>query len=107
MKVFVRLGLHSEYHGYDIFRGVAKSLEEAIDAEAFELAAWGDKVGSVMLTHDDGEDVKHTHVVFYIKESGEPTVAELEAALRLYDEHDFYDYGYYIIKSIAIYEHEI
>ena len=114
MKVYVKLALHGEYHGYDIYCGVFKTIEEAIDSEKFNLAYYGDKLGMITLRHKDEEEYAdptyakvHTHVVFYDKEYGEPTEEDFEAALKYQDEDEFYDYGYKIIRSITIEEEEL
>lgn len=106
MKIYVKLGLNSEYHGYDIYQGVFKSIDEAIDDAKFKYAALGERLGYVTHTHkhkDEG-DVEHTHVVIFNNEYGTISEEELVYALENYDEDDFFEYEYMVINCFVLEE---
>lgn len=110
MKVYVKLGLNTEYHGYDIFEGVYKTLEEAIDVTAFRWSPIGADLQHMTYTHKDEDDEQiHTHVVFFNKRNGTPTAEELKDAVEEGDEMNFYDSDncYIILESVVIEEREL
>lgn len=91
--------------------GAYTSFDEALDSEKFRYASWGNKLGCVQHAHKDDEkedDTEtHTHVVFYNRECGDISEADLMVALKYYDENEFYDWGFSVITSFVIKEIEL
>lgn len=118
MKVYINLCLHSEYHGYDIFEGVYKSFEEALDKMIFWWAPVGDKLGYVTYTHQDyeiddeiGPNPIHTHVAFFNKEDGDIITEEVFKNAVLDDNEDNLnsdsEHNYILLTTFVIEEREI
>lgn len=117
MKVYVLLDLNGEYHGYDIYLGVFKTFEDALNNRLERWSPLGSKLGYVYHTHrnypEDSKEIRqefntpHTHVVLFDKTSGVVSKKDLIAALEHNDENDFYDWGYNIYESVVIEEVEL
>ena len=106
MRVYIKLGLNSECHSYDIYQGAFKSLGEAIDSIIFEYAALGANLGYVTHshTHEDYGEAPHTHIVLFNKKGGTISEEKLIEALEYYDENTFCGDDYIIIRTFAIVE---
>ena len=116
MKVFVVLDLNSEYHGYDIFKGVYKSIADVIN-KAVEKYSQCYNVGYVTYTHKDyPEDsdeisqefnVRHTHVMIYSKEYGFVSNSTFAKAVEDEEEMFLLDRGFGVLESVVVQEYEI
>lgn len=110
MKAYIRLGLNTEYHGYDLYTGIFKSIEEAI-ANTAKWYSHVKNLGYITYTHKDEEyypaAYPHTHVVFFNKDFGTPSETELIKALEKYDEIEFYGSGYAILNGIVLQEERL
>lgn len=116
MKVFVKLGLNTEYHGYDIFEGVYKSIKEIIEGSIDRFSPCYN-VGYVTYTHKDyPEDsdeisqefnVRHTHVMIYNKEYGFVSNSAFAKAVEDEEEMFLLDRGFGVLESVEIREYEI
>lgn len=94
MKVFIKLGLHSEYHGYSEYRGAYASFDDSVVAEKNTYASMCDML---MCKKNDC-----TYVCFCNKRYN-ISLRQWVAAVANYEE-EFIDgiYDFFMIKEVEL-----